>query len=227
MARTIWMAQTHPRPIPSSAQDSRSSAPGFLVKSSRNLGQVFQESWPSVPGILAKCSRNLGQVFQESWSSVPGILVKSSRILHVTIYFGTDVETCVLETIIRDSGIGTPGPDTPVSKSYMRSWSIAKVECSAPLQLIDLRADGCIKNKIPTDAVRSKNHVLGQIWAHAIHEHPQRPDGIIFSSRLNEGGNIALFGRAMGKMYATSHAPLFDYRSELAAILTTYKIALT
>ena len=145
----------------------------------------------------------------------------------VTIYFGTDVETCVLETIIRDSGIGTPGPDTPVSKSYMRSWSIAKVECSAPLQLIDLRADGCIKNKIPTDAVRSKNHVVGQIWAHAIHEHPQRPDGIIFSSRLNEGGNIALFGRAMGKMYATSHAPLFDYRSELAAILTTYKIALT
>ena len=72
MARTIWMAQTHPRPIPSSAQDSRSSAPGFLVKSSRNLGQVFQESWPSVPGILAKCSRNLGQVFQESWSSPPG-----------------------------------------------------------------------------------------------------------------------------------------------------------
>ena len=58
-----------------------------------------------------------------------------------TIYFGANVDTCVLETIIRDTGLGTSGPGIPISRTYMKSWSVAEVECSTPLNLIDLRAE--------------------------------------------------------------------------------------
>jgi hypothetical protein len=108
----------------------------------------------------------------------------------------------------------------------MQSWSVTDVVCTAPLRLLDLRADGCLQNKIPTDAVRAQNHLLGQLWAYAIHEHPDQPDGIMFSSRLNEATNVAVFDRAMPKMNAVSHQPLFDYRSELAHILTKYQVGL-
>lgn len=141
-----------------------------------------------------------------------------------TVFFGATVETCVLETIVRDNGVGTSGEAIPISKTYMQSWSVAEVECASPLRLLDLRGDGCIKYKIPTDAVRAKSHLLGQLWAFAIHEHPDAPDGLLFSSRLNEEGNVAVFERAMPKMKALSHQPLFDYRTELAAVLTKYQI---
>jgi hypothetical protein len=143
-----------------------------------------------------------------------------------TVFFGENVETCVLETIIRDTGVGTSGTAVPISKAYMQSWSVTDVVCTAPLRLLDLRADGCLQNKIPTDAVRAQNHLLGQLWAYAIHEHPDQPDGIMFSSRLNEATNVAVFDRAMPKMNAVSHQPLFDYRSELAHILTKYQVGL-
>lgn len=141
-----------------------------------------------------------------------------------TVFFGASVETCVLETIIRDTGVGTSGTAIPISKSYMQSWSVAEVSCASPLRLLDLRADGCLQNKIPTDAVRAKSHLLGQLWAYAMLEHPDQPDGIMFSSRLNEDTNVAVFDRAMAKMTAVSHRPLFDYRSELAGILTKYRV---
>lgn len=143
-----------------------------------------------------------------------------------TIFFGATVETCVLETVIRDTGVGTTGTAIPISLAYMKSWSVAKVDCVSPLRLLDLRGDGCIKNKIPTDAVRAKSHVLGQLWAYAIHQHPDAPDGLIFSSRLNEEPNLAVFGRAMPQMTAISQQPLFSYRAELAAILNDYEVSL-
>ena len=132
----------------------------------------------------------------------------------------------MLETIIRDNGIGTSGTGIPISRAYMQGWSVAEATSAAPLRLLDLRGAGCVKNKIPTDAIRAKSHLLGQQWAHAIHEHPDQPDGIIFSSRLNEGPNVALFGRAMPKMQSQFHQPLFDFRTELAAVLATYQVAL-
>ena len=148
----------------------------------------------------------------------------NSSDVFATVFFGASVETCVLETIIRDTGVGTSGTVIPISKSYMQSWSVADVSCISALRLLDLRAGGCLQYKIPTDAIRAKSHLLGQLWAHAVHEHPALPDGIMFSSRLNEQTNVAVFDRAMPKMNAISHQPLFDYRSELADILTKYQV---
>jgi hypothetical protein len=143
-----------------------------------------------------------------------------------TVYFATRIETCTLEAIIRDTGVGQNGPRIPISRRFLQSWSIASVTSKTPLQLLDLRGAGALVHHVPTDAIRALDHRLGQAWAGAVHAHKDAPDGIIFSSRLNEQSNVALFDRALPRITLVDAAPLFAYRAELAAILNTYDIAL-
>lgn len=144
-----------------------------------------------------------------------------------TVYFGESVEVCILETIIRDTGIGRGDHKLPVAESQLAAYSIAEISCREELALLDLRGGGTIRPGIPTDAVRASDQSLGQAWAAAIHTHPDEPDGILFSSRLNEQTNLALFDRALGKLAVTDTAPLMDLEDELSAILDKYEVALT
>ncbi|WP_170783293.1 RES family NAD+ phosphorylase [Ruegeria lacuscaerulensis] len=145
---------------------------------------------------------------------------------YATVYFGTSVETCVLEAIIRDSGLGAGKEGIPISRKYLQGWSIVQIATTEPLKLLDLRGSGTLSYRIPTDAVRAQSHELGQIWSLAIHEHKDQPDGIIFSSRLNEQSNVAVFERGMTKVRSVRSEPLFSYGAELAEILDKYQVAL-
>lgn len=158
--------------------------------------------------------------------SDPQIEENDPKDVYATVYFGTSIETCVLEAIVRDSGLGRDVDVIPISRTYLESWSIVEIAASEPLALLDLRGSGTVANRIPTDAVRAQSHDLGRLWSQAIHNHKDQPDGIIFSSRLNEQPNVAVFGRAMPKLETVTNANLFAYRVELAAILDRYKIAL-
>lgn len=66
---------------------------------------------------------------------------------------------------------------------------------------------------------------MARAWSLAFHEHPQKPDGIIYPSRLNEETNLAIYGRAVGKLQSASSSPLVG-APNLAAVLDTLKIAL-
>ncbi|TPE48066.1 RES domain-containing protein [Amaricoccus solimangrovi] len=55
---------------------------------------------------------------------------------------------------------------------------------------------------VPTDVARASRQSLARAWSLAFHEHPAKPDGIIYPSRLNGQTNIAVFERAIGKLGA-------------------------
>ena len=56
--------------------------------------------------------------------------------------------------------------------------------------------------------MRGAKQSLARRWSVAIHEHPSRPEGIIYPSRLNGEINLAVYDRAIRKLRATSHSPL-------------------
>jgi len=56
--------------------------------------------------------------------------------------------------------------------------------------------------------------------------HDERPDGIIYDSRLNGETNIVLFDRALTKLRVTAAGPLLDFRNEVAQILDDFAIAI-
>ncbi|HET7131670.1 MAG TPA: RES domain-containing protein, partial [Gammaproteobacteria bacterium] len=60
---------------------------------------------------------------------------------------------------------------------------------------------------------------LPQLWAMAVHRHPQVVDGIYYISRhLNDRPAVAVFNRAAAKLGAAAYTPLSKARGALAAI---------
>lgn len=59
----------------------------------------------------------------------------------------------------------------------------------------------------------------------AFHEHPTRPDGIIYPSRLNGETNLAIYDRAIGKLTTRSTGPLLRQHG-LALVLRDLNVGL-
>jgi hypothetical protein len=83
---------------------------------------------------------------------------------------------------------------------------------TSSLNLVELRGDARIRMGIPSDVAGSTWQTLARAWSVAFYEHPTAPDGIIYSSRLNDDTNLAGFDRAMGKLRADRIFRLIDDR---------------
>jgi hypothetical protein len=138
-------------------------------------------------------------------------------------YIGQTFEVAFLETIVRDRKNGNPGM-LVLAADDLSSYVHVEITIKAPLDLVDLRAGGGLAMGFPTDAVRAQSHRLGQQLSLAIHQHPDRPDGIWYRSRLNGDENIALYDRAIRKLSSGARRPLGSC-PELAPILDRYRIA--
>ncbi len=58
--------------------------------------------------------------------------------------------------------------------------------------------------------VRSTRQSVARAWSVAFYDHPVAPDGIIYSSRLNEDTNLAVYDRAIGKLSAERSFSLIE-----------------
>lgn len=141
------------------------------------------------------------------------------------VYVGSALKVCFLETILRDRGNGRLG-DWLVEAAELDLWSCADIVVAAPLRLVELRGDAPARMGIPSDALRASSHGLGQAWSAALWSHDERPDGLIYSSRLNEDTNVVIYDRALPKLRATANPRLLECRSELASVLRDLAVAL-
>lgn len=140
------------------------------------------------------------------------------------VYLGSTLKVCFLETVLRDRGNGRLG-DWLVEVAELESWSCAEIAVTAPLRLVELRGDAPARMGIPSDALRASSHGLGQRWSAALRSHDERPDGLIYSSRLNEDTNVVVYDRALPKLKATATPRLLECRSELADVLRGSRLA--
>ena len=102
----------------------------------------------------------------------------------------------------------------------------AEIVTARPLNLVDLRGDNPVKMGVPTDAVRSSSHRLGQKWSLAFWLHKQRPHGILYYSRLNDEINMALYDVALPSIRVSTTRPLLEYRTEVAGLIREFKLAI-
>jgi len=66
--------------------------------------------------------------------------------------------------------------------------------------MVDLRDDNAVIMGIPTDVAKGRRQILARKWSVAFHDHPQKPDGIIYPSRLSGQTNLAVFDHAFVKL---------------------------
>lgn len=107
----------------------------------------------------------------------------------------------------------------------LAAWTLAGIASQTSLRLLDLRGSGMMRLRMPSDALRGADHTLGTQWSLAVHQHPDRVDGIVYNSRLNEMICVAVHDRAVPKLQCTSIVDLKSYVG-LADILNKYRIAL-
>ena len=139
-------------------------------------------------------------------------------------YAGATFAVAFLETIVRDKK--NQNPDTLlIDSSELDRYVHVAVTVREPLQMVDLRGGNPIRMGIPTDAVRAQSHRHGRRVSLALYLHADRPDGILYPSRLNEDENIAVYDRAVSKLSAGRRRKLIDC-PELAPVLDRYRIAI-
>jgi hypothetical protein len=90
--------------------------------------------------------------------------------------------------------------DLPIAEDEIHARRYADIETIAPLRMVDLRGDCPVVMGIPTDVAKASNQTLGRAWSVALHDHPQKPDGIIYPSRLNGHDNLAIYGHAVVRL---------------------------
>jgi len=141
------------------------------------------------------------------------------------IYLGETLTVCFLEAVLRDQRDGVVG-EFAMEEIELEQRRYAEIELATPLRLVDLRGNSAIAMGVPSDAHRGTSHTLGRAWSVAFHEHPQAPDGIIYPSRLNGQVNLAVYGRAAGKLRPVRLRRLIDV-AELAPVLGDLQVGLT
>lgn len=140
------------------------------------------------------------------------------------VYLGSTVNVAFAEAVLRDRAVGTIKP-FPISQAELDSYTCADIELGSPLDLVDLTGNGALRLRVPTDVTGAADQTLARIWSKAFYDHPEAPDGVLYSSRLVGERNIAVYDRAIRKLVARAASDLAA-RPELARILGDFNIAL-
>ncbi|MDR3488428.1 MAG: RES family NAD+ phosphorylase [Bradyrhizobium sp.] len=140
------------------------------------------------------------------------------------LYLGSSLKVCFLETMLRDDRDGIVG-QIAIAESELDDRRYAEIRVGQPLRLLDLTGDGPVRMGIPSDVARGRRQALARKWSVAFHEHPQQLDGIVYPSRLNGETNLAIYGRAVGKLELW-HAQDLKRAAGLADVLDDFLVAL-
>nr|WP_244443444.1 RES domain-containing protein [Bradyrhizobium sp. Ai1a-2] len=72
---------------------------------------------------------------------------------------------------------------------------------------------------------KATSQSLARAWSVAFHDHPAKPDGIIYPSRLNGHTNLAVFDHAVVKLKVVRVTKLIGAPS-LAAVLNELRVSI-
>jgi hypothetical protein len=90
------------------------------------------------------------------------------------IYLNSTLGGCFVEAVLRDRAAGAPGTFL-IEESEIRALNVAEVRSTRPLRLVDLRGDGLVRMRLPTDAARAFEQELGRACSLEFTDIPSDP----------------------------------------------------
>jgi hypothetical protein len=182
------------------------------VSAGQRFGRIYMDCYPDPLGFGKTPSR----------FSDPRRRIAVNRF--GVLYLGQTVKVCFLEAVLRDQRDGLVG-DLPIAEDEIHARRYAEIETIAPLRMVDLRDDGPVVMGVPTDVAKASRQSLARIWSVAFHDHPQKPDGIIYPSRLNGHINLAVYGHAIVRLKPVRVTTLMGAPG-LAAVLNDLRVSI-
>ena len=137
-------------------------------------------------------------------------------------YLGTTVEACFAETFLRNP------PVRILSLSDLGRRSLAIVEVRKELRIVPLHGPALAQLGVTAEAASGSKYDTSRCWSHALWNHANRPDGIVYRSRHDDSAlSIALFDRAKAKVRLLSDHSLVGDLELLSGLLKRYRLGLT
>ena len=120
------------------------------------------------------------------------------------LYCAQTIDTAIYETIVRNRFDINPNRFLEsVLYEEMSVVSFSNVS-SQKLNLLNLTQGRATQFGVPTDVIRSSEHVEGQNFSHFVYTNMPYVDGFVYSSRFTEEECIALYhDRAITKLSAS------------------------
>ena len=128
-------------------------------------------------------------------------------------YVGLDSFGCFAETFRKQ----------PPSRNLLKQRVISLITTLTPLKLVDLRNSEVRRVLGIVGEIATAHDRAGtQAWAKALHDHPEKPDGILYpADHDSKRGSIALFDRARPRLTAQIISQWFEH-PDLPEILRIY-----
>jgi hypothetical protein len=139
------------------------------------------------------------------------------------LYAAGDPHGAFIETFGHATGVRF------VTAAELRACGLATIAAARPLRLVDLRGEGLARMGADSQLTSGPDYDLARRWARAIHDHPRRPDGILYRARHDLARScVAIFDRASPVITAHRLGTLLRRGRQklLADILDTYKFGL-
>ena len=134
------------------------------------------------------------------------------------LYAGNDVHCAFIETLGHNTGVRL------VSVSDLRARAVARLDARRPLHVVDLTGPGL--GRLGADErLCAGDYDVAQLWSLALHEHLQRPDGLLYRSRHDPSRLcVAIYERAAQALVSVHLHNLADplHTTLLADLLDTY-----
>jgi hypothetical protein len=138
------------------------------------------------------------------------------------LYYGDSPACALLETL------HTTGARVVV-EADLRARGLAELTPLRPLRLVDLRGGPGLAHLGVDTRLAAGSYRLAQRWSAALHDHPDRPDGLVWPSRHDPLLlSLAVFDRAADALDLGRTGPWMDPPNDgvLVEILARYRIGL-
>ena len=139
------------------------------------------------------------------------------------LYVARDFHGAFVETFGHATGVRF------VTSPELKTRGLARIAARRPLRLVDLRAEGLARMGADAELTSGPDYGLARRWARAIHDHPRRPDGLMYRARHDPSRICAaIFDRAATELTTAYEGTFADAANEklLGDILDTYRFGL-
>jgi RES domain-containing protein len=139
------------------------------------------------------------------------------------LYVAKDFHGAFIETFGHSTGVRF------VTTAELRVRGLAVITPQRKLRLVDLRGEGLARMGADAELTSGPDYDLARRWARAIHDHPRKPDGILYRARHDPSRTCAAIFERTAPELGENRLGTFHHkvnRRLLADILDTYKFGL-
>jgi hypothetical protein len=141
------------------------------------------------------------------------------------LYAGLDAFCAFIETFASAAGTRI------VTTTALKEHALTEFKARRPLRLVDLTQSGALVRISADGNLFTGDHEIPRLWSKALHDHPAKPEGLLYPSRLDPVRQATvLFGdrvpRSMTELHRENWYAPGAQRQKLVEIMQHYQLEL-